>query len=288
MARVRELPEATGQPTAVTAISVEAQRALQLRALSGRLFDEGMMIRKDRVALIGDLAASGLGYTTVDGRATIYVSGREYSALGIFESSDPSLALSIVLPDWVVEDSGSGLTFQDPTVFLHTDLGAAQQVGVEACLALAPENPESIAASVPPDPRSLRRSVESDTRNLFFSLAFVSVLVGGLGVSNTMLVAVLERRYEIGVRRALGATSGLIMGQILIEGAVLGGFGGLIGTLAGIDLNFAVSLIKGWTAVLPIWLLFAGPGLGILMGFAAGLYPAARAVAMEPVAALTT
>lgn len=286
VSRIAGLSQTIGRDVTVTAISLGAQSALSVSADQGRLFDEGMRERQDPVALVGNLIAPDLVGQGIDGNSTITVAGEEFLVAGVVSSSDPSLDLSVVLPDWIM-DGASAIAFKDPTVVIHTRTGAAQQVGVEARYAINPSDPDAVAASVPPDPRQLREDVESDTQNLFLALAFVSLLVGGLGVSNTMLVAVMERRFEIGVRRALGATGALIMAQIILEGALLGGIGGLAGTLAGVNLNFGVALVKGWTAVLPPWVLLGSPLLGTLMGLIAGIYPAARAVAVEPVAALS-
>jgi len=285
VSRIADLSESTGLNSSVTAISLGAQDALGVSADSGRLFDQGMQDREDAVALVGNLLSPDLVGQQADGRSTITISGEEFLVAGVISSTDPSLELSVVLPDWIIDSSS--IEFKDPSVVIHTKLGAAQQIGIEARYALSPNDPDAVVAAVPPDPQQLREDVESDTQNLFLALAFVSLLVGGLGVSNTMLVAVMERRFEIGVRRALGATGTLIMAQIILEGAFLGGIGGFVGTLIGVNLNFCVCLVKGWTAVVPPWTLLSGPGLGLLMGLIAGIYPASRAVAVEPVAALS-
>ncbi|MEO3856866.1 FtsX-like permease family protein [Acrocarpospora sp. B8E8] len=129
--------------------------------------------------------------------------------------------------------------------------------------------------------------METDTRDLFLLMAGVSLLIGALSVANTMLISVLERRHEIGVRRAVGATRGAILAQFLVESGVLGMAGGVVGGIAGLNVAIAVALAKGWTAAVSGWLIAAAPITGLVVGLTAGLYPAVKAGRVEPLAALT-
>ncbi|WP_018654122.1 ABC transporter permease [Actinomadura flavalba] len=279
--------------TPVLAADVGAVAALRLRPLAGRLFDQVHQDRRYRVALLGDVAARNLGIdpadpSSVDGRTTVYIAGRPYLLLGIvttpdFESQAP---LAAVVPEWVTRDPAAALTFADPRVIVKTRPGAAQQVGVEAKVALDPARPGRLIAQVPPDPRQLRAKVETDTRTLFLVMAAVSLLIGAIGIGNTTLVAVLERRQEIGLRRAIGASRRSILVQFLLESGMLGLLGGVVGTIAALDLTIGIALSKDWTAAIPPWLIGVGPLLGLVVGLVAGIYPSAKAARMEPVTAL--
>ena len=113
-----------------------------------------------------------------------------------------------------------------------------------------------------------------------------SLLVGGIGVANTMVVSVLERRAEIGLRRALGATRAHIRRQFLTEAAALAASGGLVGTVLGVAITFGYALAHGWPDVVPWWALLGGVGRTLVVGPVAGFLPARQAARLDPVRAL--
>ncbi|MFF4263915.1 ABC transporter permease [Streptomyces virginiae] len=274
-----DLPEGTvmaAQPEALLAMSAELTR--------GRWFDTGHEARRERVALIDTAAAARL---TVDGGAAnsvIHVNGVSFSVLGVFRAptGDTNLTGSVVVPYWAASQDPAGLSFTPAEMIIRTDLGAADQVGEEAPFALAPGAPDKLVALVPPDPRSLRQGVESQTRALFLGLAAVSLGVGALGVSNTAYVSVLERRSEIGLRRALGASRRAVAGQFCIESGLVGLAGGVVGTVLGVQITAVTCLAKNWLVVLDPVLTAAGPLVGLVVGLAAGLYPALAAARILP------
>jgi putative ABC transport system permease protein len=275
--------------TPVMAAAPGALAALRVRATTGRLYDDGHEAHRHRVVVLGEVAARNLGVDpAIDGKTLIHIAGRPYLLLGIAATPDfdSQASLAAIVPEWVSRDPGANITFGDPKVVIRTWPGAAQQVGAEAKVALDPARPERLLADVPPDPRQLRAKVETDTRALFLVMAGVSLLIGAIGIGNTTLVAVLERRHEIGLRRAIGASRRSILIQFLLESGVLGLIGGALGTIGGLDLTVGVALARGWTAAISPWLLAAGPLLGLAVGLVAGLYPAAKAARMEPVTAL--
>jgi putative ABC transport system permease protein len=112
------------------------------------------------------------------------------------------------------------------------------------------------------------------------------LLVGGVGVANTMVISVLERRREIGLRRALGATKRQVRGQFLAESVLLSGLGGLVGVVIGVAVTAGYALSQGWPAVLPYQALAGGVGVAALVGAIAGAYPAMRAARLTPTEAL--
>ncbi len=288
VSRVQDDPAGTGVPLNVLAIDVGAQEALRLTASEGRSLDAGHQARTDPVVLVGELAAASLGLVRANGQQTISVDGHRLLVAGIVGSATPGspAALAVLIP----ESTARRLELQlgSPQVVITTRQGAAQQVGGEAPIALRPNAPESLSTQVPPDPRQLRAAVGTDTRNLFLALATLSLLISALGVSNTTLVAVTERRFEIGVRRAIGATRRAVLLQFLVESAALGLAGGVLGALVGIAVCVGVALAQGWVAVIPVWLLASGPVLGLGVGVLAGLYPAWRATRIDPASALAS
>jgi ABC-type antimicrobial peptide transport system permease subunit len=171
-------------------------------------------------------------------------------------------------------------------VHIEVDVGAAELIGTQAAIALAPNQPDQLRVSLPPSPAGVRSSVENDVNALFLILGGVSLLVGAIGIANVTLVSVMERTGEIGLRRALGASRRHIATQFLFESAALGALAGLLGTSLGILTVVAVSVTRDWSPVLDSWLPLAAPILGAVIGLLAGTYPAWKASATEPIAAL--
>ncbi|MDX6738308.1 ABC transporter permease [Actinocorallia sp. A-T 12471] len=283
-------PSSAAVETAVMAVSPGAFDALGVEVVQGRALDPVHERERHRVVVLGDIAARTLGVDRVDGRSIVSIAGVPYLLVGIVTTPDfdSQAPLSAIVPAWVARDPWSRLAFGDPYVVIRTKAGAARQVGAEAKVALDPDRPGRLVAQVPPDPEQLRASVETDTRALFLAMAAVSLLIGAIGIGNTTLVAVLERRHEIGLRRAVGATRRSILTQFLCESGTLGLLGGAAGTLAGLDLTVGIALARDWTAAIPPWLIPAGPFTGLCVGLAAGAYPATKAAHLEPAQALTS
>jgi putative ABC transport system permease protein len=121
---------------------------------------------------------------------------------------------------------------------------------------------------------------------LLLGLGGVALLVGGVGVANTMVISVLERRAEIGLRRALGATRGQVRGQFVAESLLLSALGGAGGVLLGIAVTGAYAATRRWPLVVPVWASVGGLATTLVIGALAGVYPAARAARLSPTEAL--
>lgn len=150
----------------------------------------------------------------------------------------------------------------------------------------SPEHPELVGIDRPSDALTAQLTADRTLNRLLIGLAAIGLLVGGVGVSNTMIIAVIERRPEIGLRRALGATRGNITTQFLAESMLMATTGGVIGTLIGYAVTAAYALTQGWTVSLPVWVGLAAIGLTILVGTVSGLYPALKASRASPTYAL--
>jgi ABC-type antimicrobial peptide transport system permease subunit len=253
---------------------------------TGRVFDDGHNLRGDNVAVLGPGAASRLNVGRVDNSPAFFLGENTLAVIGILDdvSREPELLNAIIVPDGYARDRFA-LSAPDE-VIIEVAIGAAELIGSQAAIALSPNDPDQVQVSLPPSPRRVRSAVEDDVNALFLVLGGVSLLVGAIGIANVTLVSVLERTSEIGLRRALGATRHHIAVQFLFESAVLGAFAGLIGTSLGIITIVAVSANREWTPILDAWLPFAAPFLGALIGLVAGTYPAWKASATEPIAAL--
>ena len=118
------------------------------------------------------------------------------------------------------------------------------------------------------------------------AIAGISLVVGGIGIANIMLVSVMERTREIGIRKAVGATSTDILSQFLTEAIVISTVGGLIGVALGVGLAFAAAMLFKFPFIVPLWSVGAGFGLSLIVGVLAGGIPARNAAKLDPIAAL--
>jgi putative ABC transport system permease protein len=172
------------------------------------------------------------------------------------------------------------------TVYLRADPSDVERVHAIVPSAANPEHPEEVDVSRPSDALAARAEANNTLTGLFLGLGAVALLVGGIGIANTMVISVLERRSEIGLRRALGATRGHVRAQFLVESLLLAAVGGLAGIVVGSVVTGAYASARGWTTVVPPEALAGGLGAALAIGAAAGLYPAGRAARLSPTEAL--
>jgi putative ABC transport system permease protein len=151
-----------------------------------------------------------------------------------------------------------------------------------------PEDPSEVNVSQPSQALVAQADVKSAFNTLFLGLGAVALLVGAIGVANIMVIAVLERRSEIGLRRALGATRGHIRTQFLTEAILLALIGGVVGVLAGAAATAIYARHKGWATVIPPEAWAGGLAAALVIGALAGLLPAIRASHLSPTEALWT
>jgi putative ABC transport system permease protein len=132
----------------------------------------------------------------------------------------------------------------------------------------------------------LRAQLTGDINFLFLILGIVALILGGVTIAVVSSLSIIERRGEIGLRRAIGATRGQIAAQFVTETSLVGLLGGLAGAAAGVLTVVAVAAVHHWTPVLDLRIVGAATGVGILLGAISGLVPAIRAARLEPAAAL--
>jgi putative ABC transport system permease protein len=285
-----DTPDPTGNTSAELPVSVASPRALATLGLSpvaGRLFDSGMDHRHDPVALLSQDAASQLGITSVDLSPTLFIEGSRFTVVGIARVdliTDQSLD-GVLIPPGAAGDiavkSGSSRE-----IFVRTKPGAAQLVGSEGRYAIDPYQPGRVAAQVPIDPTQLRNQINGQVTALLLAVAAVTLIVGVISIANITLLAVFQRRSEIGLRRSIGAAPRHIATLILSEALLIGGIGGLLGTSVGVFVTAVVSASRGWSPTLSPTVLVLAPLLGATAGLLAGLYPAWQASRVTPIAAL--
>jgi putative ABC transport system permease protein len=295
-------PSERPQSIRVMGVSPGALLAAHPDLRTGRLFDEFAEERSERVVVLGRVAAEQLGITRLDNQPAIFIGNRPYTVIGIVDDvvRVPELLQAVMLPaaTAATDFENEGASYK---VLIEVEPGAAQVIGTpeqsnvvdadgrpvsQAAMALRPQDPGRLEVLAPPDPGELKEEIESDITGLLYGLAGLALLVGMIGIANTTLVAVLERRAEIGVRRALGARRRHIAGQFLTESATLGTLGGILGTSLGILVVVFVSAQREWTTTLDPRLTLPAPIIGAITGLLAGLQPSLRAARIAPAAAL--
>jgi len=164
--------------------------------------------------------------------------------------------------------------------------GKANAVTSVMAATVNPAKPSGVDVSQPTPFSSTQDYIFSMFSNLALGLGGIALLVGGIGIANTMVVSVMERRGEIGVRRALGARTGQIALQFVLEAAFIGLFGGVVGVGLGAYAVFVFAAYNAISFAVPLWVIFAGPGLSVIVGVVAGLYPCLKAARQSPTVTL--
>ncbi|MBA2719472.1 MAG: ABC transporter permease [Chloroflexi bacterium] len=237
--------------------------------------------------VLGAVAAERLGINDLDVALTVWLGGQWFRVIGIL---DP-LPLAPELDRAAIVGMPAARTFLDATtapttILVRVDPSQIDDVRAVLGATANPQNPEAVQVQRPSDALEARAAAASAFTALFLGLGSVALGVGGLGIANVMLMAVLERRGEIGLRRALGATRPAIAGQFLVEAVVLAVLGGVLGVATGTIIAAAYADSQGWPIVISIVGVAIGVGATVLIGALAGLYPALRAAILPPTDAL--
>lgn len=270
----------------VTAASDGLLDAVRGQIRTGRFFDSGHDARKDRVVVLGAGAAERLGVNRVDSQPSIFIGDKSYTVIGIFADVKRRTDLldMVLLPIGTAQQDF--IVGPPEELQIHIETGAGSLVAKQAPLALDPNATDVFKVLSPADGSKLQENVQADINAIFLALGGIALLVGGLGIANVTLLSVMERVGEIGLRRALGATKRDIAGQFVVESVVIGLLGGLVGASLGVFTVVIVSVLQDWTPILDVRIAIGSALLGGVIGLLAGTYPALKAAAIEPIAAL--
>ncbi|WP_436772718.1 ABC transporter permease [Yinghuangia sp. YIM S09857] len=237
--------------------------------------------------VLGSKAAERLGVDAPGGQ--VWLGDQWFTVIGLLEPVPlaPELDTS-ALVGWHAASQYLGFDGNPTTVYTRTAESAVESVRDVLAPTVNPKSPNEVKVSRPSDALAAQLAAKDTFNALLLGLGAVALLVGGVGVANTMVIAVLERRQEIGLRRALGAHRGQIRTQFLTEAVTLAGLGGVAGALLGGAATYAYASVEGWPFAIPLPALAAAVAASAAVGAIAGLYPASRAARLTPTEALAT
>ena len=237
--------------------------------------------------VLGATAAATLGLDRVEGDTRIWIAGRWVAVVGILEplALAPGLDGSALVPAAVAEHE-FGWDGHPTELFARADPDHVAEVRDVIARAVNPAAPGGVAVSRPSDALAAQEATEASFTGLLLGIGGVALLVGGIGVANTMVITVLERRAEVGVRRALGARRRHIRDQFLVESLLLSLLGGVVGVVIGAGVTAVFAVTQGWPVTVPAWAVGGGLGATVLIGGVSGLWPASRAALIPPTSAL--
>ncbi len=279
-------------PANTEAITVYAADTNLLSTLEGQTSQGEFLNRATShypAVVLGAAAASALGIDRAAASTVVWLGHQWFNVVGILQplTLDPELDRSVLIGFPVAETllHADGSPIQ---IFVRTDptsVGAVQSV---LAATADPAAPQDASVANPTDALTARADASAAFQSLFLALGAVALIVGGIGIANVMVIAVLERRGEIGLRRALGAQRRHIGIQFVAEAVLLAAIGGASGSILGALATAAYATIRHWHTVVSPPLLLAAIALALLVGTTAGLYPALRASRLPPSEALRT
>jgi putative ABC transport system permease protein len=241
------------------------------------------------VAVLGADAARRLGISRIYPDQRIWAGGQWFYVAGILNPAPLMSSInSAVLVGYPAAQKYLSFDGHPSTVYVRAVTEQVSDVFRVLAATANPESPGEVEVTRPSAALEARAAAQSAFNGLFLGLGAVALLVGGIGVANTMVISVLERRSEIGLRRALGATKGHIRLQFLSEAILLATMGGAAGVAAGTIATAVYVSVKGWAIVVPLLAWGGGLGAAMAIGAIAGLLPALRAARMQPTEALRT
>jgi putative ABC transport system permease protein len=279
------IPKINTNALAVKAASLDLLATVGTSIAQGRFLNAATAT--EPVVVLGAVAAERLGIDRIYPGERIWVNNQWLYVVGIAKSAvlAPEIDASVLI-GFPAAEKYLGFNGHPSTIYVRSDTDQVDAVHAVLGATANPEAPSEVNVSQPSAALVARAKAKSAFNGLFLGLGAVALLVGAVGVANIMVISVLERRSEIGLRRALGATKGHVRIQFLSEAILLALLGGAVGIAAGVASTAVYASQKGWAVVVPAVAWAGGIGAALLIGAIAGLLPALRAARMSPTEAL--
>jgi len=279
------IPPAATNALAVQAASLDLLPVVATTVAQGRYLNAATA--QEPVAVLGTGAAQRLGIDRIYPGERVWVGGQWFYPVGILNPAVLAPAIdSSVLVGYPAAQKYLGFDGHPSTIYLRAENDRVNAIDSLLAATANPENPNQVNVSQPSSALVAQADAKSALNGLFLGLGAVALLVGAVGVANIMIISVLERRSEIGLRRALGATKLHIRTQFLSEAVLLGLLGGAVGVALGAASTAIYAHIKHWVTVIPTQAWAGGIAASIFIGALAGLMPAIRAARLSPTQAL--
>jgi putative ABC transport system permease protein len=283
--RTPYIPSVQTNGLIVQASSVDLPSVLATSVAQGHYLNAATA--QEPVAVVGAVAAQLLGIDRVYRGERIWLGGQWFYLAGILRPAVLASAIDTsVLVGYPAAEKYLGFDGHPSTVYLRAQNDRVVAVDNLLAATANPENPSEVNVSQPSDALVAQADAKSALNGLFLGLGAVALLVGAVGVANIMIISVLERRSEIGLRRALGATRSHIRTQFLSEAVLLGLLGGTVGVALGAVATAVYAHVKHWATVIPTEAWAGGIAASLVIGALAGLIPALRAARLSPTQAL--
>jgi putative ABC transport system permease protein len=239
--------------------------------------------------VLGAEAASLLGIENLANPTEVWIGGHWFTVVGILHPVQlVSQIDAMAFIGFPIAEQYFGFDGHPTELFLRTVPSQVTNVAGVLDATVDPANPSTVAWNLPSDILKAEVAAKGAYNGLFLALGAVALLVGGVGIANVMVISVLERRSEIGLRRALGASRRHVAEQFFVEAVLLAVIGGVAGTLIGLAATAIYARSQGWSLQIPSVALYGGVGAALIIGGIAGLYPSMRAARLSPTVALRT
>ena len=271
--------EGGGISTIVT--SPELLQVVGGNLIEGRFIQDGLS--NIPVTVLGSVTASRLGINTLDTPTKILIGNEWFGVVGIIDELKihPDLDRSVFI-GYGVAKTLFDIDKEPTTIYVRANPTYIEDVVEVIAPSMNPENPDQVQVSRPSDALEAQEAADAAFTNLLLGLGSVALLVGGVAIANVMVMSVLERRMEIGVRRSIGATRKEIRYQFLLESIVLSGIGGLVGVVLGTGVTLGYTNYTDIVFSIPVSQVLGAILLALLIGAISGVYPAIKASQIQP------
>ena len=275
--------EGGGISTIVT--SPELLKVVGGNLIEGRFIQDGLS--NIPVTVLGSVTASRLGINTLETPTKILIGNEWFGVVGIIDELKihPDLDRSVFI-GYGVAKTLFDIDEEPTTIYVRANPTYIEDVVEVIAPSMNPENPDQVQVSRPSDALEAQEAADAAFTNLLLGLGSVALLVGGVAIANVMVMSVLERRMEIGVRRSIGATRKEIRYQFLLESIVLSGIGGLVGVVLGTGVTLGYTNYTDIVFSIPVSQVLGAILLALLIGAISGVYPAIKASKIQPAEAV--